>query len=446
MSARREGKSAFDAMMDEVDSSDESDGSDADTSDEDQRQSSTSAGAGRPSVSYAAEAKSSSVPAPLSAASAAKMSKAELEIANFGASRVGGRDSFSQAKRRVSEDIADDSRAELRNWLMRPCRRDDPSIMCYIERERSSLGQTRSLFRLYLEGSKAVEKVRGRADDRELREPKFLMAARKRGHNKTSNYLLSTDADPSDDRGAASVLGKLRGDTFGQRYSIVDAGLAPDKAVTASTLRHELGFVDFHFDSGGPSEIKVWLPVVDGSAPQVWYPENSLLSAACTDMRRCVQEDRWRGRLTQLVNVKPKWDDVHLGHVLNFQGRVTESSVKNFQLCCPELPPSSSEANSDVVLQFGKAGRDRFSMDVRYPLSIYAAFAVCVACLDGKLADRKGFEFFRGIGGMGGVPAARKGAHKDEVVHVEGSMRASAGITEGLSAQYLRDKIARAFK
>jgi hypothetical protein len=31
---------------------------------------------------------------------------------------------------------------------------------------------------------------------------------------------------------------------------------------------------------------------------------------------------------------RPKWDDSIGGHVLNFQGRVTMSSVKNFQLVC----------------------------------------------------------------------------------------------------------------
>lgn len=31
---------------------------------------------------------------------------------------------------------------------------------------------------------------------------------------------------------------------------------------------------------------------------------------------------------------RPKWDETIGGHVLNFQGRVTMSSVKNFQLVC----------------------------------------------------------------------------------------------------------------
>ena len=70
-----------------------------------------------------------------------------------------------------------------------------------------------------------------------------------------------------------------------------------------------------------------------------------------------------------LVNIKPRWDNNYRGHVLNFQGtititiiviiiiiiiiiigRVTESSVKNFQLCV------STNTNEDVVLQFGRVG------------------------------------------------------------------------------------------
>ena len=34
--------------------------------------------------------------------------------------------------------------------------------------------------------------------------------------------------------------------------------------------------------------------------------------------------------------MRPKWDEMAGGHVLNFNGRVTISSVKNFQLCCTE--------------------------------------------------------------------------------------------------------------
>jgi len=45
-------------------------------------------------------------------------------------------------------------------------------------------------------------------------------------------------------------------------------------------------------------------------------------------------EEKQLERMVYLQKKAPKRDDNHGGHVLNFQGRVTESSVKNFQLCC----------------------------------------------------------------------------------------------------------------
>lgn len=95
----------------------------------------------------------------------------------------------------------------------------------------------------------------------------------------------------------------------------------------------------------------------------------------------CIDELRLNNLLS-LVNKKPKWDDAHGGHVLNFQGRVTESSVKNFQLCPADISsssgsgsgsslgsPGSSAVNDDVILQFGRVGKDKFTLDVRYPMS-----------------------------------------------------------------------------
>ena len=48
--------------------------------------------------------------------------------------------------------------------------------------------------------------------------------------------------------------------------------------------------------------------------------------------------------------------------MLNFSGRVTHASVKNFQLVSPD-------DHDTVVLQFGRTGKDGFSMDYQWPLS-----------------------------------------------------------------------------
>ena len=62
---------------------------------------------------------------------------------------------------------------------------------------------------------------------------------------------------------------------------------------------------------------------------------------------------------------------------------MTESSVKNFQLCSPD--PAVSASADDVVLQFGRVGKNKFNMDVSYPLSPFQAFVISVACMDGKV-------------------------------------------------------------
>ena len=48
------------------------------------------------------------------------------------------------------------------------------------------------------------------------------------------------------------------------------------------------------------------------------------------------------------------------------QGRVTESSVKNFQLCCDDVDLGFSD---NVLLQFGRVEKHKFNMDVQFPLS-----------------------------------------------------------------------------
>ena len=136
-----------------------------------------------------------------------------------------------------------------------------------------------------------------------------------------------------------------------------------------------MGLERFEFDSGGPSRVEAFIPSVNASGTaHTWQPnceEDGITSR--------IQGGSY-SNLLFMINKKPKWDDTHGGHVLNFQGRVTESSVKNFQLCPADVPSSSSMAssdvdsnlnllNDDVVLQFGRVAKHKFTLDVRYPMS-----------------------------------------------------------------------------
>lgn len=95
-----------------------------------------------------------------------------------------------------------------------------------------------------------------------------------------------------------------------------------------------------------------------------------------------------------LKNKSPRWHEQLQCWCLNFRGRVTVASVKNFQLIAATQPVASGTATSQptqpdhdkIILQFGKVGKDIFTMDYRYPLSAFQAFAICLSSFDTKLA------------------------------------------------------------
>ncbi|KAI5083781.1 hypothetical protein GOP47_0003524 [Adiantum capillus-veneris] len=90
-----------------------------------------------------------------------------------------------------------------------------------------------------------------------------------------------------------------------------------------------------------------------------------------------------------LKNKAPRWHEQLQCWCLNFRGRVTVASVKNFQLVAATAEPAQPSSQSDydkVLLQFGKVGKDMFTMDYRYPLSAFQAFAICLSSFDTKLA------------------------------------------------------------
>lgn len=101
-----------------------------------------------------------------------------------------------------------------------------------------------------------------------------------------------------------------------------------------------------------------------------------------------------------LKNKPPRWHEQLQCWCLNFRGRVTVASVKNFQLIAAIQPAAGAGAGvgaptpsqpappelDKIILQFGKVGKDMFTMDYRYPLSAFQAFAICLSSFDTKLA------------------------------------------------------------
>ncbi len=78
---------------------------------------------------------------------------------------------------------------------------------------------------------------------------------------------------------------------------------------------------------------------------------------------------------------RPPWWNVELGSfVLNFGGRVSVASVKNFQLC-------DRTDQDHIMLQFGRIqGRHSFTMDFQHPLTAVQAFAIAISSLQSKIS------------------------------------------------------------
>uniref|UniRef100_A0A1I8FQP9 Tub domain-containing protein n=1 Tax=Macrostomum lignano TaxID=282301 RepID=A0A1I8FQP9_9PLAT len=93
----------------------------------------------------------------------------------------------------------------------------------------------------------------------------------------------------------------------------------------------------------------------------------------------CCCERHKRGDMTNLLELQNK-TPARSPMCSTFTGRVTQASVKNFQIV---------HANDVdyIVMQFGRISDDLFTMDFAYPLCALQAFGIALSSFDGKLAS-----------------------------------------------------------
>ncbi|KAI3638885.1 hypothetical protein MIR68_003383 [Amoeboaphelidium protococcarum] len=83
--------------------------------------------------------------------------------------------------------------------------------------------------------------------------------------------------------------------------------------------------------------------------------------------------------LNIMINKQPVWNEATQAYCLNFHGRVTRPSVKNFQIV-------TEEKIDQVLVQFGKIASNSFTLDLKYPFCPIQAFALALSSFDSKLA------------------------------------------------------------
>ncbi|XP_038636544.1 tubby-related protein 3-like isoform X9 [Scyliorhinus canicula] len=253
----------------------------------------------------------------------------------------------------------------LEEFALRPAPRGI-TVKCRITRDKK--GMDRGLFPTYFMHLE-------RDDGKKL----FLLAGRKRKKSKTSNYLISVDATDLS-READSYVGKLRSNLMGTKFTIYDNGVNPAKAIgllDEANTRQELAAICYETNVlgfKGPRKMTVVIPGMSMSHERVPIrPRNEHESLLLMWQNRNMEN------LIELHNKVPVWNDDTQSYVLNFHGRVTQASVKNFQIVHDNDPDY-------IVMQFGRVAEDVFTMDYNYPMCALQAFAIGLSSFDSKLA------------------------------------------------------------
>ncbi|XP_003961503.3 tubby protein homolog [Takifugu rubripes] len=254
---------------------------------------------------------------------------------------------------------------DLKEFALRPAPRD-VTIQCRVTRDRR--GMEKGIYPTYY---LHLEKEDGKRV--------FLMAGRKRKKCKTSNYLISTD--PTNlSRDTSCYIGKLRSNVLGTKFTVYNGGENPEKkpfVQESESLRQELAAVCYETNVlgfKGPRKMTVIIPgMLENDERVSIHPKHELETLLTRHANRNTD------KLVTLVNKSPTWNEQTQSYVLNFHGRVTQASIKNFQIIHPD--------NEDyIVMQFGRVAEDVFSMDFSFPLCALQAFAITLSSFDGKLA------------------------------------------------------------
>ncbi|KAJ6823123.1 tubby-like F-box protein 1 isoform X1 [Iris pallida] len=263
--------------------------------------------------------------------------------------------------------------------LKQPGPRSAP-IQCFIKRNRKN-----STFSLYLSLTQSF-----------IDKGKFLLAARKVRHSTHSEYIISLDADDFY-QGSSAYVGKLRPDFLGTNFTIFDNQPPCNGAKALRSRAYHRRFAC--------KQISPDVPACNYEIGHVSYkfnllktrgPRRMLCTVQCPTAPEATKEDSYESKdpcdpgesYIVLKNKAPRWHEHLQCWCLNFHGRVTVASVKNFQLAATADPsqPGGVGDEEAVLLQFGKVGDDVFTMDYRQPLSAFQAFAICLTSFGTKIA------------------------------------------------------------
>ncbi len=222
-------------------------------------------------------------------------------------------------------------------------------VQCVMTRDKSALMDT--CYNLYLEETN-----------------KLLIYAQKKALSRTSNYQFFDMTRPMVGKHLSKKSGNFLGKLRAQNMQATDYALitqASEKEEIAAIVYEQIGFLDQVKEGSQPRRMTIMVPTLDADAIPVPNKVSESGSGSLVDLLK----SRQTGKMFVFQSKEPKYENGN--YRLNFHGRVSVPSVKNFQLV-------SSDEPDHVVCQFGKIGDDRFHLDFKAPLNAFQAFAIAL--------------------------------------------------------------------
>ncbi|XP_010500248.1 PREDICTED: tubby-like F-box protein 6 [Camelina sativa] len=280
--------------------------------------------------------------------------------------------------------------------LKQPGPRDAP-IQCFIKRERAT-----GIFRLYLGLSPALSGDKS----------KLLLSAKRVRRATGAEFVVSLSGNDFS-RSSSNYIGKLRSNFLGTKFTVYENQPPPFNRklppsmqvspwVSSTSSSYNIASILYELNvlrTRGPRRMQCIMHSIPVSAiqegGQVQSPTEFINQGK---KKKKPLMDFCSGNLGEesvvkeplvLKNKSPRWHEQLQCWCLNFKGRVTVASVKNFQLVAAAAEAGKNmnipeEEQDRVILQFGKIGKDIFTMDYRYPISAFQAFAICLSSFDTK--------------------------------------------------------------
>ena len=309
-------------------------------------------------------------------------------------------------------------------------------VRCFIIAEQvGRKGLRKTIWKCYLQAPPKLRYPSGPRPDADSpkEDDRLLLVARKRGTLRKRIDITLDEHGRDFRKQSVQYVGSLLSSPLGLEHTIV-APFRETNATRKSSQKAyiQLGFVRYTQNrigrAVGPRRMEIALPNVSRpsyqeNSPPVYYHEavssSSSLSFDSTedsdDDTSCESQSvddskKWTTKVhrpanrTQTLrsllargaeamindktiiygsNVEPYWLEQIGAYSLDFQGRVTLPSNKNFQLV-------AGNRTNDIILQFGKVtslkNKEIYTMDVQWPLSPLQAFGICLSACDRKLA------------------------------------------------------------